>query len=63
MPAKDDAADKEKCLELFLKLGLDERTAKNTIANHKVTTNLTAVIHEVLNCEFIPIKFDERIGK
>ena len=59
MPAKDDAADKEKCLEL----GLDERTAKNTIANHKVTTNLTAVIHEVLNCEFIPIKFDERIGK
>ncbi|CAI0553133.1 unnamed protein product [Linum tenue] len=33
-------------LELFLKIGLDERTAKNTVANNKVTTNLTAVIHE-----------------
>ncbi|CAL1392565.1 unnamed protein product [Linum trigynum] len=33
-------------LELFLKIGLDERTAKNTIANNKVTNNLTAVIHE-----------------
>ncbi|OWM68001.1 hypothetical protein CDL15_Pgr017569 [Punica granatum] len=33
-------------LELFLKIGLDERTAKNTIANNKVTANLTAVIHE-----------------
>ncbi|KAJ9140755.1 hypothetical protein P3X46_031363 [Hevea brasiliensis] len=33
-------------LELFLKIGLDERTAQNTIANNKVTTNLTAVIHE-----------------
>lgn len=34
-------------LDLFLKIGLDERTAKNTIANNKVTANLTAVIHEV----------------
>ncbi|KAG8639115.1 glutamine--tRNA ligase, cytoplasmic isoform X1 [Manihot esculenta] len=33
-------------LELFLNIGLDERTARNTIANNKVTTNLTAVIHE-----------------
>ncbi|CAI0552929.1 unnamed protein product [Linum tenue] len=33
-------------LELFLKIGLDERTAKNTVANNKVTTNLSAVIHE-----------------
>ncbi|KAJ6350948.1 hypothetical protein OIU78_006965 [Salix suchowensis] len=33
-------------LELFLKIGLDERTARNTIANNKVTNNLTAVIHE-----------------
>ncbi|KAK6931522.1 Glutamyl/glutaminyl-tRNA synthetase, class Ib, catalytic domain [Dillenia turbinata] len=33
-------------LDLFLKIGLDERTAKNTIANNKVTRNLTAVIHE-----------------
>ncbi|KAI3423519.1 Glutaminyl-tRNA synthetase [Psidium guajava] len=35
-----------KALELFLKIGLDERTAKNTVANNKVTSNLTAVIHE-----------------
>lgn len=34
-------------LDLFLKIGLDERTAKNTVANNKVTANLTAVIHEV----------------
>ncbi|KAK4753818.1 hypothetical protein SAY87_001922 [Trapa incisa] len=33
-------------LELFLKIGLDERTAKNTVANNKVTANLTAVINE-----------------
>lgn len=46
MPTKEDISEKEKCLDLFLKIGLDERTAKNTIANNKVTTNLTAVIHE-----------------
>ncbi|KAI4357793.1 hypothetical protein L6164_001719 [Bauhinia variegata] len=46
MPGKDEGADKEKCLERFLKIGLDERTAKNTIANNKVTANLTAVIDE-----------------
>ncbi|KAM7271466.1 hypothetical protein ACFE04_030680 [Oxalis oulophora] len=39
-------ANKEEQLELFLKIGLDERTAKNTVANNKVTNNLTAVIHE-----------------
>ena len=42
--------------DLFLKIGLDERTAKNTVANNKVTANLTAVIHEVClrlqNCKF-----------
>ncbi|XP_012833334.1 PREDICTED: glutamine--tRNA ligase [Erythranthe guttata] len=32
--------------DLFLKIGLDENTAKNTVANNKVTANLTAVIHE-----------------
>lgn len=55
MPGKDDGgSDKEKNLELFLKVGLDERTAKNTIANNKVTANLTAVIHEVLDrCCFL----------
>lgn len=37
---------KEESLDLFLKIGLDEKTAKNTVANNKVTTNLTAVIHE-----------------
>lgn len=36
----------EEALDLFLKIGLDERTAKNTIANNKVTANLKAVIHE-----------------
>ncbi|EXB80325.1 Glutamine--tRNA ligase [Morus notabilis] len=46
MPAKDTCFDKEKSLELFLRIGLDDRTAKNTVANNKVTTNLTAVIHE-----------------
>ncbi|XP_058751116.1 uncharacterized protein LOC131624160 [Vicia villosa] len=44
--AKEDSSEKEKSLDLFLKIGLDERTARNTIANNKVTTNLTAVIHE-----------------
>lgn len=47
MPAKDENSDKDKCLELFLKIGLDERTARNTIANNKVTANLSAVINEV----------------
>ncbi|KAG2401209.1 Glutamine--tRNA ligase [Vigna angularis] len=46
MPAKDDSSDKEKCLDLFLKIGLDERTARNTVANNKVTANLTSVINE-----------------
>ncbi|XP_019164926.1 PREDICTED: glutamine--tRNA ligase-like isoform X1 [Ipomoea nil] len=36
----------ENPLDLFLKIGLDERTAKNTVANNKVTANLTAVIYE-----------------
>ncbi|KAK4376445.1 hypothetical protein RND71_002741 [Anisodus tanguticus] len=38
--------DNSNVLDLFLKIGLDEKTAKNTLANNKVTTNLTAVIHE-----------------
>lgn len=38
----------DKTLDLFLKIGLDERTARNTIANNKVTANLTAVIHEAV---------------
>ncbi|OMO69020.1 Glutamyl/glutaminyl-tRNA synthetase, class Ib [Corchorus capsularis] len=44
MVVKDETSDKT--LDLFLKIGLDERTARNTIANNKVTANLTAVIHE-----------------
>ncbi|KAK9105773.1 hypothetical protein Scep_022617 [Stephania cephalantha] len=44
MVVKDENA--EKSLDLFLKIGLDERTAKNTVANNKVTANLTSVIHE-----------------
>ncbi|XP_038705358.1 glutamine--tRNA ligase, cytoplasmic-like [Tripterygium wilfordii] len=41
---KDESS--EKTLELFLKIGLDERTAQNTVANKKVTGNLTTVITE-----------------
>lgn len=44
MAVKDE--NSEKPLELFLKIGLDERTARNTVANNKVTANLTAVINE-----------------
>ncbi|XP_048136448.1 glutamine--tRNA ligase, cytoplasmic isoform X2 [Rhodamnia argentea] len=44
MVKEDESRDR--ALELFLKIGLDERTAKNTVANNKVTANLTAVIHE-----------------
>ncbi|KAJ9708208.1 hypothetical protein PVL29_000325 [Vitis rotundifolia] len=44
MVVEDD--NSEKPLDLFLKIGLDERTARNTIVNNKVTANLTAVIHE-----------------
>lgn len=39
--------DSEKSIKLFLSIGLDEKTASNTVNNPKVTTNLTAVIHEV----------------
>ncbi|GFS32852.1 glutamine-tRNA ligase, putative [Actinidia rufa] len=46
MVVKDENSSGEKPLDLFLKIGLDERTAKNTIANNKVTANLIAVIHE-----------------
>ncbi|XP_015941956.1 glutamine--tRNA ligase [Arachis duranensis] len=46
MPTKDDGADKEKCFELFKDIGLDEGTARNTVANKKVTTNLITVIDE-----------------
>ncbi|KAJ4960835.1 hypothetical protein NE237_020745 [Protea cynaroides] len=44
MVVKDE--NSERSLELFLKIGLDEKTARNTIANNKVTTNLNAVIQE-----------------
>ncbi|KAI4373280.1 hypothetical protein MLD38_011419 [Melastoma candidum] len=43
---KEDKTVDGEPLDLFLKFGLDERTAKNTVANIKVTANLTAVIHE-----------------
>ncbi|XP_044493982.1 glutamine--tRNA ligase, cytoplasmic-like [Mangifera indica] len=48
----------EELLQLFLKIGLDERTAKNTIANNKVTSNLTAVINEAA----VTDGCDRRIG-
>ncbi|KAG7981084.1 hypothetical protein I3843_05G214200 [Carya illinoinensis] len=46
MPVKDESSDKEKYLDLFLKIGLDERTSRNTVANSRVTANLVSVIHE-----------------
>ncbi|CAK9149312.1 unnamed protein product [Ilex paraguariensis] len=46
MGVKDESNTEQPPLDLFLKIGLDERTAKNTIANNKVTANLTTVIHE-----------------
>lgn len=56
----NSTGDKARFLELFLKIGLDERTANNTIANNKVTSNLTAVIHEVslsnLACNFLVLE-------
>ncbi|XP_077213013.1 glutamine-tRNA ligase, putative / glutaminyl-tRNA synthetase, putative / GlnRS isoform X2 [Tasmannia lanceolata] len=40
--------ENKESLDLFLKIGLDERTAQNTLANSKVTASLTAVIHEAV---------------
>ncbi|KMT05717.1 hypothetical protein BVRB_7g167260 [Beta vulgaris subsp. vulgaris] len=40
------AENSNNAVELFLKIGLDEKVAHNTIANNKVTNNLLAVIHE-----------------
>ncbi|CAM8973766.1 unnamed protein product [Rhodiola kirilowii] len=45
MSMKDDS-EKALALELFLKIGLDERTAKNTVANNKVTSCLLESIRE-----------------
>lgn len=44
MGAKEEA--NKQTLDLFLKIGLDEKTAQNTLANAKVTNNLVAVISE-----------------
>ncbi|KAL9238975.1 hypothetical protein vseg_013338 [Gypsophila vaccaria] len=44
--ASKSCENADETAELFLKLGLDERTARNTLANSKVTNNLLAVIHE-----------------
>ncbi|XP_058087435.1 glutamine--tRNA ligase isoform X1 [Magnolia sinica] len=44
MVVKDE--ESRKSLDLFLKIGLDERTAQNTLANAKVTASLNAVIGE-----------------
>lgn len=54
---KNDNVDKDKLLEQFLRIGLDERTARNTIANNKVTSNLNAVVHEVFSLFLIPLSF------
>ncbi|KAL9255172.1 Glutamine--tRNA ligase-like protein [Drosera capensis] len=39
-------ADGTNPLDMFLGIGLEEKTARNTIANNKVTNNLVVVIHE-----------------
>ncbi|CAA2955198.1 glutamine--tRNA ligase-like isoform X1 [Olea europaea subsp. europaea] len=52
----------EKPLDLFLKIGLDEKTAKNTLANNKVTANLTAVIHETSPFDLIVHAVGELFG-
>lgn len=41
-----DLKEKAGGAELFLKIGLDQRTANNALANAKVTSNLYDVIHE-----------------
>ncbi|KAL3695146.1 hypothetical protein R1sor_008797 [Riccia sorocarpa] len=50
MPTSVDGSGKEKknaeAKELFLKIGLEEKTAQNAVANSKVTANLIAVISE-----------------
>ncbi|KAL1223314.1 Glutamine--tRNA ligase, cytoplasmic [Cardamine amara subsp. amara] len=44
MSVKDEnSANSE---DLFLKIGLDVKTASQTISNHKLTSNLTTIIHE-----------------
>lgn len=66
MTAKNENVDKDKLLEQFLRIGLDERTARNTVANNKVTANLNAVIHEVFSLFSLSIKKwnnKERKGK
>ncbi|KAI3856380.1 hypothetical protein MKX03_034462 [Papaver bracteatum] len=40
------ANNREEIVDLFLRIGLDAKTANNTVANHKVTANLKAVIQE-----------------
>ncbi|GAB2222750.1 hypothetical protein Droror1_Dr00016874 [Drosera rotundifolia] len=49
-PVDETAANQH--VELFLRIGLEEKMARNTIANNKVTNNLLAVIHEarVVDC-------------
>lgn len=37
----------DKAVELFIKMGLDERTAANTLANKKLTSTLISLIHQV----------------
>ncbi|CAM6111796.1 unnamed protein product [Calypogeia fissa] len=50
MPAPEGKGEKElknsAAKELFLRIGLEEKTAQNAVANAKVTANLTAVISE-----------------
>ena len=53
MPGVDlDEKKSEDAADIFLKIGLDQRTANNVIANSKVTANLCGVIQEVFFFSF-----------
>lgn len=45
MSVKDESSTNSE--ELFLKIGLDEKTASDTIRNKTVTSDLTSIIYEV----------------
>lgn len=46
--------DNEEIVALFLRIGIEEKTAKTTVANTKVTNNLIIVIDEVRSAKSPP---------
>jgi hypothetical protein len=53
--------DTDEVVALFLRIGIEEKTAKTTVANAKVTNNLIAVINEVRI--FLLILFSSPFGQ